>query len=348
MKITNIKINNLSSFVNFSNGVEFKKTNLIFGVNGSGKSTLTSLFQYIDRYKNEPNNESQEELVNFLNDRFSKEANESIAEISIDFTQGYEHFTFDKDHNQLSFQTGNWYPIKVFNENYTNRNISNNIELDISDNGLIIGEPNKELESSLKKLDNLQIELVETNERIEATISQAISKYRELTSSEAKSIEVIISKDNLLKDNCDYEDNPEVIDRRKALGFGKPDKTISQIEPELMKFNVNIDEIEQVCMDKEFLAEIDESTTSLLLKYTDFYKEGLVAYEKENMKRCPFCFREWPEADKTLNKFHDFIYSSYNQKRDKLKKFLTDLEEYKKRILSNKSHIDALYQIVKC
>lgn len=156
MKIKNISVKNIASFENFSFDCELRKKNLIFGTNGSGKSTLASLIQSIDRFKsNNADSVSENELCEFISNKISRESLSNESSILIHFEDKLEEVKYIPGTKTLKYSNGNWSPVRVFNDKYTERTIGDIVDINIKESGLVIGEPNKKLEEAQKKRNGL-------------------------------------------------------------------------------------------------------------------------------------------------------------------------------------------------
>ena len=156
MKITNIKIKNISSFEDFSFDIDLKKKNLIFGTNGSGKSTLASLLQLVDRTKIVSLKlEAEKELSEFISSKISRESVTDEVLVEVKFNNASEIIKYIPSTGALTSTNQFWTPVRVFNDTYTERTIGETVDVNIKESGIVIGEPNKKLEESQKKLNGL-------------------------------------------------------------------------------------------------------------------------------------------------------------------------------------------------
>ncbi len=138
MKVNNLRIKNIASFRDFYSDAEFAKTTLFFGTNGSGKSTIASLLQLIDRYfSNRQSVEQLEEIREYISSKTSKEAANDENSIEIEFSDNSLKVSYDRFTDSVIFTGNEWYPIKVFNDTYTERTIGKVVDINLEDSGLI-------------------------------------------------------------------------------------------------------------------------------------------------------------------------------------------------------------------
>lgn len=341
MQVKTIAINNLASFKDFKNDIEFKKNNILFGTNGSGKSTLTSLLQHIANYKDDPSREN--ELIDFLKKHLSKENSNDPIDIKIVFTASEINIHYDPIKNSLTVDNGKWYPIKVFNDNYTDRNIGESIELRLSESGLLIGEENKELETLMKRKSSIEEEINNLKDEATKLVKKTEIEFRKTTNS-TSNIDDILCVQNLLNDICDYTYNSDLITQRNKLGFGKQEKNIFrfiEINPQ-----IKIDAIEERCQESVYLPNIEPDLGSVLKNYTNFFLNGVRIFEESNNPICPFCRREWKDADTHIEEYKRFLKSDFSQKRNEISNYKVQLEDYRRRILEQCGQVNQKKEVV--
>lgn len=336
MSINTIKINNLGSFINFYNDVEFKNRNIIFGTNGSGKSTLTSLLYYLDRYKIKADHASENELLEFFEKKISKEGNDQIS-IELLFGNKQETIEYNKTFKQISTSNIEWQPIKVFNEEYTNLNIGEKIDVNLPRSGITIGEVNIDLEDAKKE----KVELLKKIENLEKEAAVKVDllkeRYKALTRSSGH-IEKVITQENLLADSCVYQQNSNLIAQRENLGHGQIDNILEPIYVANFRSSINDEDAENICNEEITMPELDENIGKILKGYTSFFKSGITIYAEDKNTNCPFCMREWEDAEGIIKKYKEYLESEYNQKRENIKSLISDLENYKNAINKYKSN----------
>ncbi len=166
MLISELSVKNVASFHDFSTEDILKKRCLFFGTNGSGKSTIAQLLQAIDRYKTTGKDEDLLLLKEFFRERFSKESFSDDAQISLSFGTEEITISYNKKMNNIRFSSDLWYPIKVFNEYYTERTIGKKIDISIPESGITIGEPNRQILGLQTKAANLAEKKSNTKKRL--------------------------------------------------------------------------------------------------------------------------------------------------------------------------------------
>jgi len=340
MQIKKISINNLTSFVNFSNADEFKKNTLIFGSNGSGKSTLVALLQSLS---SSIKDESQ--LKDFLKHHISKESENEKIEIKIEFTTNTEIIDYNLATNQLTKKGDNNFPIRVFNEEYTNRNIGDVINIDLPDNGLVIGEKNIELEKLIKIKESYEKEYSNRKLNAEDIIEDAKKYFRESTGG-GGNIDDIICIDNLLKEKCEYIENEDLITQRRNLGFSKQDHLIHKFDENIFNFSMKVSEIESKCQEIILAPTINDDIAAILKNYTNFFLEGANIFKNENANICPFCRRDWTDSAITIKLYTSYLESTYAVKRNEINSIIKKIEAYRDKINEQAKYIEKAHEIV--
>lgn len=341
MQIKQIKINNITSFLNFQNDIDFEKKNLIFGTNGAGKSTLISMLQHIDSFKEEDSEFSEINLKEFLKKRLSKESLNGVIDIEILFNSKNEKISYDQNSDILKCSNKIWPPIRIFNDDYTNRNIGDNIEINLEDGGLLIGEINKDLESAEKKKKSLDIQINNIEKEVRNLITGTVDEFRNTTDSKLN-VDSILSIENFLNLSCEYIMKNDLIKQRKKLGFGKPDKKVYIFDENQYILSMDFKNVEEKLSEKVFSPKIEDDIALVLINYTDFFKAGVSIYEKSGEKKCPFCRQIWADAEEKVNEYKSFLQSEYNKKRNKIKSFKDDLGSYKVKINEQKRIINEI------
>lgn len=334
MQIKKIRIDNLASFIDFENEEEFSKENLFFGTNGSGKSTLVSLLQYMQSFKE--NAAKENELKEFLRKRISKESSTQIIEVQISFNTSTITLKYELNKDRLNFSNEVWYPIKVFNDEYTSKNIGEIINIDFSDNGLIIGEKNIELDEAKKRRISLERSIDGRCQYLQKVVDSTIQSFKQLTQSTRQDAHTIISVENIRNNICIYKEDGSVVRSRNDLGFAKPDRKINRLPTNLFSFTVGIQELEQTCLEPISNPQLSSEAVSLLKNYSEFYNTGISIFNEEKAGTCPFCRREWLNAEKLINQYREYLESNYNQKRKEILQAKDKIVKYRETVLSHK------------
>ena len=331
MQLKKIKITNVASLVDFCNNCDFKKNNLFFGTNGSGKSTLVELLYHLNRYYLQNDSQSQDELKTFFREHFSKESRTEIAEVNITINSNNTTITYNKNLDIVKASNSTWTPIKIFNEQYTERTICRNFNMELKNSGIIIGEKNIELEKEYEKKKKLEEQNNNILNEAKSIVENTVKKYRTITRSSAD-VNNTINTSTLFNDYCDLKYDTELIKERENLGFGRVDTTLTRLEEQQIKLKYEFKDIETSCMEKVSSPKTSANIIKLLKDYTGFYTKGLEIFEKTDKQTCPFCLRDWINAEEKINEYDFFIKSTYNFKRDFIKKIISSLEDYKKQI----------------
>jgi energy-coupling factor transporter ATP-binding protein EcfA2 len=328
MQIKKLRVTNVASLVNFHNDSDFQKYNIIFGTNGSGKSTLVELLHLINKYCLRKDAETEIELKDFLRGRFSKESISDTINIELYINSNKVFITYNKNSDSLKFSTNIWAPIKVFNEQYTDRTMGKKFETGLQNSSITIGEKNIELEKAYSQKRGLEEQsekyISKANEIVEATIE----KYKAFTKSSTNVSDKIFIQ-TLLDGKCDFQYDPTLLEKRNKLGFGNVETSLTKLDEYHLTVNIDIDSIEKSCNEKISPPVISGDIETLLKKYTDFYNKGLEIYENNKKEVCPFCQRDWPHAEEMITKYKSFIKSTYNQKRKAILDAIDQLERYK-------------------
>ncbi len=345
MKIAKIRINNLASFIDFANDQEFKKNNLIFGTNGSGKSTLASLLLLIDDFKRKKRPDSEERLKAFFRSRLSKECRQDEILVEVTFEKGTETIQFDNRNNTIRCSESAWYPIRVFNEDYTERTMGESIQVDLS-TGITIGEANIELEEAREARQSLIDERESCVQKVQEIVEAAVERFKEVTSSSA-SVQGVICIETALANECVSVQNSSLIEQRRKLGYGKPPRGVGRLDPEQVKLRLDLTAADGKSQETVAPPEISDDAASLLKDYTEFFSRGVEIYSSEGREACPFCRRDWPGAEAVIEQYSGFLTSSYTLKRNEIAALKTSLAEYKKQVTAQiaiveRTHKEAL------
>ena len=343
MKLRRMKITNLASFVDFENDKPFKKRNLIFGTNGSGKSTLVGLLQLLDKYKRFLSTDTETELKLFMQQLISKESKNGLINFDLTFDDKIISIKYKKENNTIETQNDFWTPIKVFNDLYTNSTIGETFQMDLQNRGVLIGKVNIELDKNRREKENLEKQLKIKMAKAEQIVDTTIRNYRQITSSTAK-VRDIISIDNLLNDSCDLHHDPILLNKRKKLGTGKTDDAVPKLDEEQFKLKFDIKSAEQKCLESVFPPEIDIQTAELLKRYTEFFESGLEIFDDLKNAICPFCRRDWPDSEIIINRYREYLGSTYNQKRADVKSLINLIDKYKDQVERQIPIIERVYK----
>jgi len=342
MQIKKISIKNLSSLINFENDVEFSKTNLIFGTNGSGKSTLVGLLQEINSFILQRNPESEAGLMTFLKNRVSKEAALSVMMAHVTFSSTTLSLTYDSQKESQVVSGSSWTPIKVFDDKYTARTIGDKINVDLRESGIIIGQVNREIEAARGELESLYKQLESKHNEADVEVRKTIEGFRNQTDSTIN-IDSIISRENLLASTCNLPHDSTLITQRRDLGYGKPDRLISEFDLDQFKFRLDAKSIANKCAEIVLPPEISTETAQHLKNYTEFYRQGVDIYDERLSAECPFCHRVWPESEEIVNGYRAFLQSAYSAKRQGIKKTIAELNDYKNQIKGQIEIVNTVY-----
>lgn len=331
MRLKKISITNVSSLVDFQNDSEFSKNNLIFGTNGSGKSTLVELLYLVNKFHMQNDTDSENELKSFFRECFSKESSTDLIKVELLINSNNVSITYNKKRDTVKSTNSIWAPIKVFSEEYTNRTIGKKFQIDLQSSGIVIGETNIQLDKAYELRENLSNQREEKLGQAEGIINNTISDYRMFTKSNAN-VDNIICISTILGDSCELKYDQELLERRKKLGFGPIETSLAKLDEEQVKMKFQLESIERTCMDKLSPPEISSDMATLLRKYTEFYNKGLEIFKNSETETCPFCLRDWPNAEERINEYVSFIKSTYNIKRDGIKDIIHKLQNYKNQV----------------
>lgn len=315
MKIKSVNIKNIASFVDFKTSVELQKKSLIFGTNGSGKSTLSSLMQMVDDYyKKGKSQEKLNNIKNYLDNKCSKESLGKDSKLQIEFTSKQFELTYSMQSGELVINNDNWFPVRVFNDKYTQNTIGDTVDINLVDNDLIIGEPNKNLDFAQKRRDGLLKKRDAFELQIESTIESSLKLYKDKTHSSAN-ISSIISKENLLSADNEYKDVTDAVENRNKLGFDTPVDNLKEITHKEFNQIIMVGEYESIFNEKIEKPILNKNEEDLLLNFTEFYKIGMIAANELDNK-CPFCFQDWSNSKIKINSYKEFLESTYNNQKD--------------------------------
>ncbi len=353
MSIKQIYINNLASFSKFKFDITKKDSNIqkyisIFGTNGSGKSSLVDMLQLLNKYKTKQDEHLLNIFKDFLSNKFSKEATDSQLKINIDFNNFSECILFDKSTNQINFtHIQQWQPIKIFNENYTNATIGKTVDINLKENGLIIGEPNIELNKERIKQKKLSEQKTNLEKEINEMIASKQKGYKSATGSNSQKNLGIISKENFLKDICNYKKDEKLISKRESLGTGKQEQISNIIDIHKINTFFNLEYWESLFQEILVQPTLNDEYKTLLIKYSHFYKNGIELNTNEALNdKCPYCLQRWENKDKTLDEFQTFLTSDYNQKKEKIDSLKNELQKFNLFLKEKNKEIKAQEKVV--
>ncbi len=332
MPIKGLKVDNLASFVGFSTGDDFKKYTLIFGTNGAGKSTIGNLLDAIDNYRRRPSPESEQALIQFLAERKSKEATTARVTVEILLNGGKEILWLDSDRGTLHQDGNSWIPVKVFNEQYTDRTIGKFVRVDLT-SGILIGNASIELERLKGIADGLETQRAKRIEDVDELIRLADERYREDTGS-GGSTSHAINRATLLSETCPHAEKPGLLEQRKKLGVGKLQSLVQRFDIAQLKLRISTEDAEKKCLAQSKPSGVEPEIEQLLKDYTDFYTAGVKLYQEAELTDCPFCRRDWPEAPAMVAKYQRYLQSTYSKKREEIATYKAKLEAYKAQVVA--------------
>ncbi|RLA84448.1 MAG: hypothetical protein DRG78_01400 [Epsilonproteobacteria bacterium] len=351
MSIKQIKINNLSSFINFEFDIRNKndstnKSVVIFGTNGSGKSSLVNMLQLIDKYKNEQNEVNKNILQDFLSNRISKESTDGKISIEIDFNNLSTQVFYENSTKNITLDN-NWKKLKIFNEDYTDATIGTSIDINLNESGLIIGEPNKELDQERKKQKSLMSEKTKLEKVIDDNIKDIKDNYIALTNSKSKENLNKISKEVFLKSECIYDRDDSLIDKRNILGQKKAEQQSSIIDIKKLNNFFDLKYFESLFQEEIKRPELTEDYKSLLIKYSNFYEKGMNVEDDSLVDKCPYCLQDWDEKNKIFSDFQNYLESEYSKKKNDINTLLQKLIDFEEFIKNKNQEIVLQEKIVK-
>jgi hypothetical protein len=330
MPINKLSVDNLSSFIGFTTDDQLKKYNLVFGTNGAGKSTLGNLLHLLDNYRRKPGPESDQALVQFLKARKSKEAPSERVTVKVALDDGEETFLFDSARNRLHHDGNSWAPVKVFNEEYTDRTIGEFIKVDLK-SGILIGQASIELERLKGIQDGLEVEHARRLEAVDALVRAAEADYREATGSTGSTSHAI-NRETLLAQTCPYSEKPQTLAQRQKLGSGKTQSLVERLDVAQVKLRLNTSDAVKKCAAQSKAPTVGPDLEKLLKDYTDFFTLGVKIYQGGGQKACPFCLREWPNATETIATYERYLQSTYNKKREEIAAIKNQIESYRNQV----------------
>jgi DNA repair exonuclease SbcCD ATPase subunit len=350
MSIKKIEINNLSSFIDFEFDIASKgsvnKYITIFGTNGSGKSSLVEMLQILNKYKVESTNDNLVKFKEFLSNKISKESINSKVTIDINFNHSSENISYNAATKELIFTDNLWKKIKVFNERYTNATIGTTIDINLKENGLIVGEPNRKLNAERTKQKELNKEKSKLEKSIDDSIEILKNEYTNTTDSKGKSNLDKISKNEFLKDTCDFISNSLLITQRKALGKKKEEQKSNKIDIQKLNNFFKLEYFESLFKEEILKPEITDEYKKLLIIYSDFYEKGINIEDNNLIDKCPYCLQPWEKKEETLNNFKAYLTSEYNAKKEKISSLKKELSDFEKFIQEKNKEIKLQERIV--
>jgi hypothetical protein len=331
--IQTIALKNLASFVDFRNDSPFRKNNLIFGKNGSGKSTLVNLLQFLQDCYDDPT--KADGLKTFIRHRLSKEAPSGQVELSFATASKSASIKYDPQTDTIDLPPSLPFQLCVFNDEYTNRNIGNVIDVRLPDNGLVIGEVNKELELARSERKSAEAELNNRIETLRTAVASAIAEYKATTHS-GSNVDAIINVESLLTETCPYSEDDQLLTQRTALGFEKAERVVLPFNEGQFSLGIDADSAETRCQETVHPPAVLDELAPLLRDYSTFFETGLDIFDNQGDSRCPFCRRDWPDSAKVVSDYRSFLTSTYNSKRRALSVLKEDLEAYKRKVESQR------------
>ena len=348
MSIKKININQLASFINFEFDISREgipeKYITIFGTNGSGKSSLVNMLGLLNRYQVETNEDNLKSLKDFLAKRISKESIDNKIQIDISFDDCSQNILFDCDTNQLAINE-KWKKLKVFNENYTNATIGSHIDINLKENGLIIGEPNIELDRERIKQKKLVEEEVKLKKQINDAVDDIQKNYKTITGSTAQSNLDKISKEDFLADVCIYINDPTLLTQKEVLGKKKQEQKSNIIDIKRLNGFFDLTQWEALFNEEIIKPELANEYQNLLIKYSDFYKQGM-NIDDDLLNKCPYCLQEWDKKTQILSDFQKYLESQYNTKKEKVESLKNKLLDFEKVIKEKNKELELQEKVV--
>lgn len=133
---------------------------------------------------------------------------------------------------------------------------------------------------------------------------------------------------------------------RRKLGYETPEDNLSIIthrdlskiiEPEvyISVFNEIIEK-----------PELDREKAKLLLNFTNFYKDGVEAFNSYEECICPFCFQDWQDSEKAIIRYETFLKSTFNKQRELITSLSDKFTELTQEIRTINGRIDSIKSIV--
>lgn len=332
MSIKSIEISNLSSFDNFNFDItkdgNVNKNVLIFGTNGSGKSSLATLIQKLDKYCSLKSPESFENLKEYLLSKFSKESETDEILIDIKFDEFSKNFLFNKSTLDLTITQEKWEKIKVFNEDYTNVTIGKRIDIDFKENGLIIGESNKDLEKEKIKQKNITEEMKKINLQINNFVEEYKNEFISVANTSTDTYLKKITKELFLEETCLFNKDILLIEKRNLLGKSSQKQLSSNIDISKLDNFFDIEYWDKLFSEEILKPDLPDEYKKLLLKYNDFYKDGMLIKEEELENKCPYCLQSWNYKSKVFENFEKFLTSEYNSKKEEINRLYKKIDDY--------------------
>lgn len=307
--IKKINITKVASFSNFAQDFEFQKINVFFGYNGCGKTTLSRTLCCLEK----------KEIIDELK---TEDIETPLFSIETD----------DKTYSENNLD--NTLKIKVFNQDYVNKNIN----YDNLTGVLIAGEESQEKQNKIveltKKKDGLQgqIESQEKNkEKLQGEISDLNIKIENQKSQVAKFI-----KDKLKGFDNSYDKRKLDDFKSKNPKFKNYETQIIDLEKEIQNYNATNKQNIDVLGLLQQITENDIVDINTILKSSvlDSIKIAEITAE----------FEKWTSDGLELHKDKNhcvFCGSSFTEERKKhLNSHFSD--EYKNLIKKIENQIDTL------
>lgn len=350
MSIKCIKINDLSSLIDFDFDLTTKtsinKYVVVFGTNGSGKSSLVDTLQLLNKYAETPNADNLNSIKRYLSSKISKESLHKRITIDIDFDTSTKHMVFDANTNNFDMSLQDWKKIKVFNDKYTNATIGDNIDINFQDNGLVIGEPNKELEKERTKHKELSIQKKKCLQDIEVKVQEYQTNFKTASGSSASTYLTKITKESFLENTCSYTSDSSLLSRRAALGTQQQEQKSTFINIQDINSFFDLDYWERLFNDEIQKPKLSEEYKNLLIKFSNFYENGIAVYDENLEDKCPYCLQKWDKKDQIIHDFQTYLTSVYNTNKIKINSLKNKLSEYELLIEKKNNSIKAQEKIV--
>ena len=288
----------------------------------------------------------QNALRAYLRDHVSKEATTPQVSILLGTESETVSINYDTKDDRVTCGGIEKARFKVFNEQFTARNIGDVININLKDCGFVVGEKNKDLDRERKKLDSLQEQIDSAHEKASEIVEAATAGLRAITGGSGN-VDTIISTANLLANTCDYTEDAHLVIQRQRLGYTKQESSIVLLNETSVRLPFRIEDIESELNEVVEAPAVDEKLTTLLKTYTSFFTEGSRIYSLEKTDQCPFCRRPWPDSEHLVAEFKSFLESTYSTKRKRVLAYVDLLEQYRKQVTAQAKVVDDSFATVK-